>query len=399
MAHGLNNGFDPHGLQRVDQWMQRCIDERRFAGNSVLIARHGEVVHQSAFGKRSLADDLPFELDTIVRIYSMTKMIVSTALMVLAQEGRFNLDRPVSDYLPEFSDCRAMVEGATSVDQTEPVAAPTLHQLLTHTSGMTYGFNPGLLAQHYASEGIGFEPGNGDLATMAEGVAQMPLAFRPGTRWEYSVGIDIIGRVIEIISGQPLGTFLQERIFDPLGMVDTHFRLPGEKVGRFADCYEKRADDPLALFDAARESPFLTTKMQAGGGGLLSTLQDYFRFGEMIRRGGELNGARILSNRTLAFMRRNHLPGDIASMGPSSFAEMPMAGMGFGIGGAVVLDPAIARMMGSVGDFGWGGLASTFFWTDPVEQITCIFFTQLLPSSSYPNRAELKAIVHGALVD
>ena len=216
-----------------------------------------------------------------------------------------------------------------------------------------------------------------------------------------SIGIDIIGRAIEVITGKSLATVLSEEIFQPLGMVDTGFGVPESKIARYADCYALTEKNPLMPVDLAPDSEFLADRVEtySGGGGLVSTLHDYFRFGEMIRLGGSLDGHRVVSPRTLAFMRRNHLPGSIASMGPASFAEMPMDGMGFGIGGAMVLDPAIARTPGSVGDFGWGGMASTFFWTDPIEQLSCIFFTQLIPSSAYPNRAELKALVHAAMID
>ena len=296
---------------------------------------------------------------------------------------------------------RALIPGAGQSDQTEPAASPTLHQLLTHTSGMTYGFNPGLAAQIYAAEKIDFGPRVGALSDMCDRAAAQPLAFQPGTRWEYSVGIDIIGRVIEVITGKTLEQVFHEWVFAPLGMADTFFAVPQDKLGRFADCYTKTEEEPLALLDAAESSAFRQGQVSchSGGGGLCSTLDDYFRFGEMIRQGGALDGVRLLGPRTLAFMRRNHMPGDIASMGAETFSEMPMSGMGFGIGGGVVLDPALARSPGSVGDFGWGGMASTYFWTDPVEELTAVFFTQLVPSSSYPSRAELKALVHGALID
>lgn len=232
-------------------------------------------------------------------------------------------------------------------------------------------------------------------------LAQSPLAFKPGTSWEYSLGIDVIGRVIEVIIGKPLDQIFSEQVFEPLGMADTAFEISPNKVSRFADCYTKTDGDPLLCTDKAETSSYLKGNVDtwSGGGGLISTLDDYFRFGEMIRLGGMLDGERLLSPRTLAFMRRNHLTGDIASMGPSSFAEMPMSGVGFGLGGSVLLNPALACTPGSVGEFAWGGMASTNFWTDPVEDLTCIFFTQLVPSSSYPNRAELKALVHAALID
>lgn len=394
-------GFDRNRLARIDSWMQRNVDKGRYTGSSVLIARNGEIAHLAMTGLSSVERNLAYKRNTILRIYSMTKMITTVGFMMLAERGLIHLDAPLSSVLPEFSQCHALISGATRIDQTEPVSCPTLHHLLTHTSGMTYGFNPGLLAAHYAGAGIGFAPDSGGLEAACRRVSKQPLAFAPGSSWEYSVGLDVIGRVIEVISGRRLDDYLLQEVFEPLGMIDTAFSLPPDKAGRFADCYTNTAEDPLLCTDRGIDSTFIESgpRTLSGGGGLVSTLDDYFLFGEMIREGGRHGKDRLLSSRTVAFMRRNHLPGEISSMGPSSFAEMPMNGMGFGLGGAVVLDPARSGMVGSVGDFGWGGLASTNFWTDPVEKLTCIFFTQLMPSSSYPNRAELKALVHAALVD
>ena len=395
------NGFDQARLARIDDWMQRCIDLGRFTGSSALIARDGEIAYLGSAGLASVERNMAYQRDTIVRIYSMTKMVTSVGFMKLFEKGLIHLDTPVSALLPEFTDCQALIPGATRIDQTEPVPPPTLQQLLTHTSGLTYGFNPGVLAEHYDDRELNFAPQSGGLEAACKRVAAAPLAFRPGTNWNYSVGIDVIGRVIEVLDGRPLDVYFKEEILDPLGMVDTGFDLPLHKIDRFADCYSKTEEDNRLCTDRAETSIYLSGQVDtfSGGGGLLSTLDDYFRFGEMIRRGGKVGDDFLLSPRTVAYMRRNHLAGEISSMGPSSFAEMPMDGMGFGIGGGVVLEPARTRMAGSVGDFGWGGMASTYFWTDPIERLTCIYFTQLIPSSSYPNRAELKALVHGALVD
>ncbi|PIE13680.1 MAG: serine hydrolase [Rhodobacterales bacterium] len=379
--------------------MARNREIGRYSGSSLIIARDGEVAHSCCDGMARVDEGMAYAPDTITRIYSMTKMVTSAAFAMLLERGLVHLNAPVSAFLPEFSDMCALVPGAASPEETEPAAAPTLAQLLTHTSGMTYSFNPGLAARIYEAERVDFGPRTGGLAANCARAARVPLAFQPGARWEYSVGIDIIGRVIEVIAGKPLDAVLQEWIFDPLGMGDTGFHVPLDKLDRFAHCYNLTEDNPLALLDSARQSAFAEGQVStlSGGGGLVSTLGDYLKFGEMIRRGGEYGGARLLAPRTVAFMRRNHLSGDIASMGAESFAEMPMTGMGFGIGGAVVLDPARSRSPGSIGDFGWGGMASTNFWTDPVERLSVVYFTQLVPSSSYSSRAELKALVHAAL--
>ena len=394
-------GFDPERLKRIDAWMAANRESGRYTGTSFLLARRGEIAYLGFDGLRSVDKNLPYERDTILRIYSMTKPMTSVVFAMLLERGEVYLDTPVSEYIPAFSKMCALVPGAMTSDQTEPAESPTLHQLLTHTSGMTYEFNPGLAAQNYAQQKINFSPNAGSLADMCDRAAAQPLAFQPGKRWEYSVGIDVIGRVIELITGQSLDKVFREQVLEPLDMKDTSFAVPQDKLGRFADCYVKTEDDPLAVLETSEDSAFRQGQVSclSGGGGLCSTLDDYFRFGEMIRRGGELEGERLLGSRTLKFMRCNHLNGDIASMGAETFSEMPMTGMGFGIGGGIVLNPGLTRSPGSEGDFGWGGMASTYFWTDPIEDLTAVFFTQLVPSSSYPSRAELKALVHGALID
>lgn len=397
--------FDAGRLGRVAGWMQSYVDQRRLAGASVLVAQGGQECYYHHTGHRDVAGQRAWERDTVARIYSMTKPVTSVALMTLAEEGLFHLDAPVSDFLPAFADMTCLVPGATSTDQVEPCAPPTLHQLLTHTSGLSYAFNPGPLGALMAEHKIEFRANQAGLTPMCDALAELPLAFRPGSRWEYSVGIDVIGKVIEVVTGKTLEEVFIERIFDPLGMDETRFSVPAAARDRFAACYTpmaaggftvgkiEKGGDTLRLIDGADKSPFLDAKLLSGGGGLVGTIDDYLKFTEMLRTGG----AGIIGPKTLEFMMRNHLPGEIASMGPDSFAEQPMEGMGFGIGGAVLLNPGRARAPGSVGDFSWGGMASTFFWVDPVLDLSVIFFTQLIPSSAYPARPQLKALVHGAL--
>jgi CubicO group peptidase (beta-lactamase class C family) len=406
----LINGFCPERLQNIRTWQQRYVDERKYAGSSVLIHRHGNEAFFNAVGLRNIEENLPFTRDTSVRIYSMTKPITSVAIMMLAEKGLFHLDAPVSTFIPGFADMEALVPGAERIEQTEPSVSPTLHQLLTHTSGLSYPFNPGVLSRAMDEEDLLFKPNQGDLGVMVDKLTGYPLAFQPGTRWEYSVGIDVLGRVVEVVSGKSLAEFFEQEIFAPLGMTETAFAVPAGTGDRFASLYTPLEGDAMALNSARTggetlrltdrhgQSPFESAKMHSGGGGLVGTLDDYMRFAEMLRRGGTCDGGRLLSPKTLDFMMRNHLPGDIASMGPQSFAEQPMEGMGFGLGGAVVLDPGRARSAGSVGDFSWGGMASTFFWIDRQEDMSVVFFTQLSPSSSYPSRSELKALVHAAMV-
>ena len=397
--------FDATRLSRIGDWMQSYVDARKFAGSSVLLAHQGREVYYHDCGLRDTQTGAPWQRDTVARIYSMTKPVTSVALMMLAEKGLFHLDAPLSDFIPAFADMHCLVEGASSIDQTEPCATPTLHQLLTHTSGFSYGFNPGVLGAEMAAQHIEFRGTKLTLAQMTDKLAALPLAFAPGSRWEYSVAIDVLGRVIEVITGKTLEQVFIEEIFDPLGMNETRFVVPQTAKDRFAACYTPQAGnafsvgkvdkgaDTLRPLDGSDKSPFLSDQIQSGGGGLVGTIDDYLKFTEMMRTGG----AGLIGPKTLDFMMRNHLGRDIASMGPTSFAEQPMEGMGFGLGGAVLLDPGRARAPGSVGDFSWGGMASTAFWIDPVQELSCIFFTQLIPSSAYPARPQLRALVHGAM--
>ncbi|MFT4729070.1 MAG: CubicO group peptidase (beta-lactamase class C family) [Granulosicoccus sp.] len=407
--HESNNGFDPKRLERISDWMQRDIDAGHFAGSSVLITRSGGEVYFHSAGLRNVEANLPFQRDSVARIYSMTKPITSVALMMLVERGLVHLDAPLSDFLPAFNEMHALVPNATDIDQTEPSHSPTLHQLLTHTSGMSYPFNSGVLPRAMERENIFFKPDQGQLSAMTDQLAALPLAFQPGRRWEYSVSIDVLGRVIEVVSGKIFAEFLSAEILTPLEMSTTGFSVPDGVGDKFASLYtplvgeavaqnpRMRIDDSLHLMEDANGSPFRSSSMQSGGGGLVSTIDDYMIFAEMLRQGGAYKGTRLLSPSTVSFMKQNHLPNDIASMGPSSFAGQTMQGLGFGLGGAVVLNPARARCPGSIGDYSWGGMASTFFWIDRVLDLNVVFFTQLVPSSAYPARSKLKALVHGAL--
>jgi len=402
-------GFDRARLDRIGDWMARYVAQGKYAGSSVLIKRGGQEVYHHAAGLRDIEAGLPFQRDTVVRIYSMTKPVTAVAVMMLLEQGFFSLDAPVSEFIPAFGDMQALIPNAERIDQLVPCAVPTLHQLLTHTSGLSYAFNLGILPRAMAEAGIGFDGSSASLSEMVERVAALPLAFSPGARWEYSVASDVLGRVVEQVSGTSLDAFFRDQIFAPLGMSETGFSVSDAALGRFATLYASQPDTTLALapagvptlryIEGSSDTCFRNPVGFSGGGGLVSTLDDYMRFCEMLRLGGEGPQARLLSPQTVAFMMRNHLAGDIASMGPTSFAEQPMQGVGFGLAGAVVLNPARARTPGNVGDFGWGGMASTVFWIDRVLNVSAVFFTQLVPSSSYASRAELKALVQGAFVD
>ncbi|NOD46249.1 serine hydrolase [Ruegeria sp. HKCCD5849] len=405
-----NVSFDPSRLDHIRAWMDRYVEQRKYAGSSFLLRQSGSEAFYHASGLRNREVNLPFQRDTLVRIYSMTKPITSVALMILAERGLFHLDAPLSDFLPEFKEMRALVAGAETLEQTEDAPSPSLHQMMTHTSGFSYPFNPGILPQAMDEQDLMFKPDQGLLEDRVRDLARFPLAFQPGARWEYSVGTDVLGRVIEVVSGQTLDQFFQQHVFEPLDMRETGFSVPPGAGDRFASLYTPLAGDAMALnsadqggdslrlVDSYDGSPFNSTTTLSGGGGLISTLDDYAKFADMLRNRGTGNGHRLLGSKTVEFMMRNHLPGDIASMGPKSFAEQPMEGMGFGLAGSVVLNPGRVRVPGSIGDFSWGGMASTYFWIDWQNDLTAVFITQLSPSSSYPSRAELKALVHAAMI-
>ena len=306
---------------------------------------------------------------------------------------------PVEAFLPEFKTQKILIPGATSLDQTAPVNMKmTIRHLLTHTSGLSYLSNPRLLGEAYAKEKLGLNFAYGGLDKMVRRIAELPLEWEPGTKWQYSAALDVVGRIVEVVSGMTLDKYFATRIFEPLGMTDTGFSIPDSGISRFSALY-LAAPGGMTLNETPDASVWRQGKVDTfcGGGGLVGTIDDYWRFAEMLRNGGELNGERILSPRTLKLMTCNHLPGDIASMGPATWAETSFEGVGFSLLGSIILDPAIAQASAQIGDYGWGGAAGTFFWVSPVDDMVVILFTQLLPSSALPVRKELRALVHGAL--
>jgi len=403
-------GFDPERLDRIDRHFARYVDERKLAGWLITVARHGKLAHVSSYGQRDMEAGLPVEPDTLWRIYSMTKPITSVAAMMLYEEGGFELTDPVSKYIPSFRDARAYVAGSDLSYKTEPVTEPIrIWHLLSHTSGLTYGF----MRNHpvdaiYRARGYEWgSPRGADLAACCDDWASMPLLFQPGSEWSYSVATDVLGRLVEVVSGQRLDEFFASRIFGPLGMTDTAFFAGPEEASRLAALYTRSPEDGKATrMDSMGQAALRQPAFLSGGGGLVSSAADYNRFIQMLlnRPGspaGELDGVRLLSPRTVAYMTSNHLPGnaDLETFGRPLYAETAFAGVGFGLGFAVVTDPLATKSLGSAGEFNWGGAASTTFWVDPAEQVTATFFTQLLPSSAYPIRPQLRQMVYQALVD
>ena len=398
-------GMDARRLARIDEHFTRYIDQSLLTGWQVVVARHGKVVHDSNVGLADRENGVSVADDTIWRIYSMTKPITAVAALMLWEEGRFEMRDPVAKFLPEFAATKVWSGGTFMKPvlgpQTEPME---MWHLFTHMAGLTYGFmysHP--VDEIYRRSGLewGF-PSDLDLAGVCDLLARQPLLFQPGSEWNYSVSLDVLGRIVEVISGQRLRDFMQSRIFGPLGMTDTSFFVPAEKADRLAALYAAHPKDTTARrADGADRGALRDPAADGGGGGLVSTKADYMRFAEMLRRGGEFGGQRLLSSRTVAFMASNHLPGhsDLTAVGRPLFAETAYDGVGFGLGVSVTIDPVANKTPGSVGDFGWGGAASTWFMVDPVEDLSVLFMTQLMPSSTHPVRSQLKQLVHQALVD
>ncbi len=397
-------GFDPDRLARIDRHLMGYVDDGRLPGWLVLVTRHGRVAHTSTYGWRDLEARFPIEPDTLFRMYSMTKPVTSVAAMVLYEEGAFELSDPVSRFIPSFGDMRVYLKGPAAKPVTAPAASPvTIQHLLTHTSGLTYGFHRvHVVDELYRAAGFewGSPPGK-DLAACCDIWASLPLVFQPGAEWNYSVASDVLGRVVEVASGQPLDQFFAERIFGPLGMIDTRFSVEGDDAQRLAALYVRGPDGRATRFDAMGSAALHPPLLLSGGGGLVSSAGDYLRFARMLAGEGQLDGVRLLGSRTARRMTRNHLPGgaDLDSFGRPMYAEVSFAGVGFGLGLAVVEDPIAHGTLCSPGEYSWGGAASTVFWVDPAEDLIVIFLTQLLPSSTYPLRSMLRQLVYQALTD
>jgi CubicO group peptidase (beta-lactamase class C family) len=389
--------MDEARLERItDHLSSRYVQPGRVAGCQALVARHGSVAYLRSLGCADLERAVPVRDDTIWRIYSMTKPITSVALMTLYERARLQLDDPIERFLPEWKGVRVHEADGGLVAPQRP---PSVRDLLTHTAGLGYGIDAAdPVDRLYADAGLR-EPSL-TLEEFSRRLAGLPLKFQPGTRFNYSFATDVCGRLVEVVADRPFDQYLREVVFEPLGMVDTGFVLPDGAVDRFAANYRCAAGGALELVDDPRDSVYRQPRMPSGGGGLVSTTADYLRFAEMLRRGGELEGHRVIGERTLRFMVRNHLPGGatLATIALSQSGETAFAGVGFGLGFAVTLDPVAAQVVSSPGEFYWGGAASTAFWVDPVEDLVVIFMTQLMPSSTHPFRRELRQLVHQALV-
>jgi len=386
-------GMSSERLQRIDAFTQRYIDDQMVAGTVTMVARKGKVVHFSAQGMKDVERHLPMTTDTIFRMASMTKPIASVALMMLYEEGWFQLDDPISDWLPEFKSMMVEIESPDGSKRLEPAKTPiSFTHILTHTAGLMNSYRGDIARYNEVSRVQDDEK----LDTWTRRLATLPLRYEPGTRWEYSQATSVVGRLVEVISGQDLDTFLRERIFEPLQMRDTHFYLPTDKINRFASLYGPDANNGnrMMLTEVGDERSTFVAGPRAfysGSGGLVSTAHDYVRFQQMMLNGGELDGVRLLGPKTVELIFANHT-GDLPLWlsGP---------GVGFGLGYSVVLDRAVAHTSDTEGSMSWGGAFGTLFWIDPEEELVAIILTQIRPYSHIRLREGFHNVVNQAIVD
>ncbi|MEU6885406.1 serine hydrolase domain-containing protein [Streptomyces viridosporus] len=394
-------GLDPGALERLDRHCARWVDEGRLPGFLLAVARGGRVAHLTTYGARDVAAGLPVRSDTLWRIYSMTKPVASVGALTLVEEGRLSLDDPVGRHLPAFAEPRVYEGGSGEGVRTRPAAGPLLvRHLMTHTAGLTFGFyHTHPVDALYRAAGLesSVVPG-ASLAETVDLYARLPLQFDPGTQWNYSVASNVLGRVIEVVSGRPLDVFLAERVFRPLGMADAGFQVTDEQAGRLAELYgeaEGGGIEPIAGLPLRGRPRFLS-----GSGGMVASAHDMHRFMEFMRRRGELDGVRLLARETVDLMTRNHLPGgaDLRAFGSRPAHDDPgNDGVGFGLGVSVVVDPSRTRDPSGPGTYGWSGVATTTFWVDPGRDLTVQFYTQVRPRSSHPVFRDLRRLVHDAV--
>jgi len=401
-------GMSSERLERIVPGMKRLIDDRKIPGTVTLVARHGKVVHFEAAGSRNLEAGQPMTTDTIFMLYSQSKPVTGVAVMILFEEGDFLLTEPISKYLPELENLRVFTGMKDGEVETVAARAITIQQLLTHTSGLTYDFFPTPVGMMYRSAGVvGAAPGArfANLEAWSQALAEMPLVAQPGTEWNYSVGMDVLGRLVEVVSGQTFRDFLKERIFDPLGMTDTDFYVPEDKIGRFAANYSPKPGGGMVLADDPETSPYRTLPaLEMGGSGLVGTAADYLRFVQMLVNGGELDGVRILGSKTVELMMMDHLnpefpPDPLSSLFGTLGGHGRAWGLGFGLTGYVVTDPALTGLPVSKGVFSWGGAATTHFWVDREEDLVAIVLTQLLPDGTYPVSQLMQLLTFQAIID
>ncbi len=381
-------GLVAERLQRLDAYIEAQIDAGQIAGAQVMLARNDLVVHNEVFGVRDLRDPKPVTHDTLWRIYSMTKPVTSVAAMMLHEEGHFGLDDPLADYLPEYAEMTVLRDGE-KIEAQRPI---TIRQVFTHTAGFSYGFtHEGVDALYRQVDLFAAE----DLAAFSERLAALPLAFEPGSRWHYGVSTDVLGRLVEVVSGQALDEFLAQRLFEPLGMVDTFFEVPADKLDRFGANHSLNPE--TGELEVIQDGTLAGIRWQdvgllSGGAGLVSTADDYMRFARMLLNGGSLEGVRILSPKTVSWMNRSHLPDELAGAGVFGRS----GAIGFGLGFAVIDDAAgWSGHVGAVGEYWWGGAAGTLFWIDPEYDVVAILMIQRFQAE--PLRQTFRTLVNAAI--
>ena len=407
-------GFSLARLKRLDEVMtRRYVDGGLLPGLLTQVYRKGQLVHTGMSGHADIERDKPMREDAIFRIYSMSKPITAVALMMLVEEGLLGLDDLVSTHIPSWKRLGVYASGVPTLlaDQppqfmtTQPDRPMKVVDLVTHTSGLTYGFMMRTSVDDaYRKLKINDFRTPGGLETMMEQLSQLPLEFSPGTRWNYSVAIDVMGYLVQKLSGMSFGEFLRTRLFEPLGMTDTAFFCPPEKLDRFTSCYQPKQGGGLKVQDDGQASTYATPpSLESGGGGLVSTAHDYMRFCRMMLGGGTLDGVQILSPKTVALFSLNHLPDnqELASMAPpGAFSEAGYSGIGFSIGCGVNINVAKTRLPGTLGEFFWGGAASTAFWIDPTEDLAVVFMTQVMGSDARLTlRRDLRTLVYSAMTE
>ncbi len=389
-------GMSEERLQRITDITQQYVDDGKLAGVITMVARHGKLVHFEAVGQRGADDNRPLSKDALFRIYSMSKPITAVAIMQLYEQGLFQLSDPISKFVPELAELTVL----NGDGEEEPANGPiTMQQLLTHTAGFSYGFDPNDPVDQLYRQARTL--GATNLDEFVETLATLPLKYQPGSQWHYSVAVDVTGLIVERLSGQPFDEYLQEHIFEPLGMTDTFFSVPEEKWDRFLpNHYWDKEAEALKTMGPNSYDQFRDVTLFSGGGGLVGSAMDYLRFAEMLRNGGSLDGNRILSPRTVDFMTINHLPASISSGGSGESPGLggrSLDGFGFGLGFGLVTDVAASGVIGSVGEFNWGGAAGTIFWVDPVEDLVVVSMLQLM-GSPWPLRSDLKVATYQAIV-
>ena len=395
-------GLDGKVMGNIRDYLkEQYVEPGKYVGTLTLVARKGEIAYLDALGFMDRENKKAMQEDAIFSIYSMSKPITSIALMQLYEKSLFRLDDPIHWHIPSWRNLRVYESGLyPNFLTSRPKRHMTIRDLLSHMSGLTYDFM--LRTNVDAAYRKTKLQATGDLQAMIDTLAQLPLEFSPGDQWNYSVSTDVCGYLVEHFSGMKLDKYFQKHIFDPLGMKDTGFSCAKEKVDRLASLYEQHPKKGPVLVDpgGAKTARVKKRKMLSGGGGLLSTMSDYYRFCSMLLNQGELDGTRIIGRKTLAMMASNHLPDnkDLTEMSQSAFSETTYQGVGFGLGFSVILDPVKTQSLTDVGEYGWGGAASTVFWVNPKEEMVVIFLTQLLPSSTYQVRRELRSLVYSSLM-